>query len=48
MDGSVGGDDLGVLLAGWGSAGMSDLNGDGTTDGADIGALLTAWGACAQ
>jgi hypothetical protein len=48
MDGSIGGDDLGVLLAGWGSAGMSDLNGDGTTDGADIGALLTAWGACAQ
>jgi hypothetical protein len=48
MDGSIGGDDLGVLLAGWGSAGMSDLNGDGTTDGADIGALIAAWGACAQ
>ena len=44
-DGIVGGADLGLLLAAWGSS-RGDLNGDGTTSGADIGLLLAAWGDC--
>jgi hypothetical protein len=43
-DGTVGGADLGLLLAGWGEPGPTDLNGDGTTNGADLGILLAAWG----
>jgi hypothetical protein len=31
------------MLAGWGLAGPTDLNGSGTTDGADLGLLLSAW-----
>ena len=46
-DGSVDGNDLGSLLAGWGSAGgAADLNGDGSVDGNDLGMLLAAWGPC--
>ena len=45
-NGSVGGEDLGVLLGGWGGAATSDLNGDGTTNGADLAILLGAWGPC--
>ena len=44
-DGIVGGADLGLLLAAWGSP-RGDLDGDGTTSGADIGLLLAAWGDC--
>ncbi|MFB0987158.1 MAG: hypothetical protein QMB94_12740, partial [Phycisphaerales bacterium] len=44
-DGIVGGADLGLLLAAWGSS-RGDLDGDGTTSGADIGLLLAAWGDC--
>lgn len=42
-DGVVDGQDLGILLGGWGSA-DTDLTGDGITDGADLGLLLGAWG----
>lgn len=42
--GSVDGADLGLLLAGWGLPGATDLNGDGSTDGADLGILLSNWG----
>jgi hypothetical protein len=43
-DGVVDGNDLGILLAGWGGRGPADLNGDGTVDGNDLGMLLAAWG----
>ena len=43
-DGAVNGDDLGRLLAQWGTAGSADLNGDGTVNGIDLGQLLGAWG----
>ncbi|MBL9148864.1 MAG: hypothetical protein JNM94_09250 [Phycisphaerae bacterium] len=45
LDGIVDGSDLGILLGGWGSAGVSDINRDGTTDGADLGILLGNWNA---
>jgi hypothetical protein len=46
-DGAVDGNDLGSLLAQWGSPGGSaDLNGDGSVDGNDLGLLLAAWGPC--
>ena len=46
-DARVDGQDLGVLLGDWGSAGTpSDINGDGTVDGQDLGVLLGSWGAC--
>jgi hypothetical protein len=45
-NGSVGGDDLAVLLGGWGGAVTTDLNSDGTTNGADLAILLAAWGPC--
>ncbi|MEI6474284.1 MAG: alpha-amylase family glycosyl hydrolase [Planctomycetota bacterium] len=44
-DWTVGGADLGILLAQWGGPGTADFNGDGTVGGADIGMLLAAWGA---
>jgi hypothetical protein len=34
---------MGRLLAMWGSAGISDLNGDGVTNGADLGLLFADW-----
>lgn len=45
-DGSVGGADLGLLLAVWGPCPgcPEDLNGDGVVDGGDIGLLLANWG----
>jgi hypothetical protein len=45
-NGVVGGDDLAVLLGGWGGAVTTDLNGDGNTNGADLAILLAAWGPC--
>ena len=46
-DGTVGGADLGVLLAAWGEitegSVVADLNGDGVVDGADLGILLAQW-----
>lgn len=44
-DGTVGADDLAVLLNGW--AGSSpDLTGDGLVTAEDLAVLLSAWGAC--
>ena len=49
-DGSVNGQDLGILLGAWGACSGSvcpaDLNGDGSVNGQDLGILLGAWGAC--
>ncbi len=43
-DGRVDGADLGLLLAGWGSADPTlDLDGDGSVGGGDLGLLLAAW-----
>lgn len=48
--GTVDGQDLGILLAGWGPCGTAacaaDINGDDTVDGIDLGTLLAGWGAC--
>jgi hypothetical protein len=46
-DGSVDGQDLGLLLSSWNGDGAADLNGDGSVDGVDLGLMLSAWGACA-
>jgi hypothetical protein len=45
-DGSVDGQDLGVLLGNWGSNGAGNLNGDASVDGQDLGILLGAWRTC--
>lgn len=45
-DCEVGGADLGMLLAAWGTSGPGDLDGDGIVGGADLGLLLSAWGKC--
>jgi len=46
-DGEVGGADLGVLLAAWGTGDqLPDLDESGIVDGADLGVLLAAWGSC--
>jgi len=45
----VDGEDLGVLLANWGSQpalAAADLNDNGIVDGADLGILLNGWGEC--
>jgi hypothetical protein len=46
-DGAVDGDDLGALLASWGTADAAmDLTGDGIVDAADLAVLIAAWGGC--
>jgi hypothetical protein len=45
-DGFVDGNDLGQLLAQWGTDGTADFNNDGFVDGNDLGQLLAAWGQC--
>ena len=46
-DGLVAGDDIGLLLAMWGTADPEgDLDNDGTIDGGDLGLLLSGWGFC--
>ena len=49
-DGSVGGQDLGVLLGFWGTTASTfpraDINRDGLVTGADLGVLLSQWGSC--
>ncbi len=42
-DGVVGGGDLTVLLAGWGTGDGADLDGDGIVGGGDLAILLAAW-----
>ncbi|MFO0828637.1 MAG: hypothetical protein U0572_10885 [Phycisphaerales bacterium] len=46
QNGSVGADDLAVLLGQWGGPGTGDLDGNGTVSSADLAILLGAWGAC--
>ncbi|MDZ4831999.1 MAG: hypothetical protein SGJ09_17620 [Phycisphaerae bacterium] len=46
-DGVVDASDLGIVLGGWGGAGVSDVNGNGETDASDLGILLGSWGPCA-
>ena len=46
-DGAVGGDDLGLLLAVFGTSDpAADLDGDGNVGGGDLGLILSAWGVC--
>ena len=46
-DNAVDGNDLGILLAAWGTTGgPTDLNQDGVTDGNDLGLMLARWGGC--
>ncbi len=44
-DGLVGGGDLAIMLASWGSCGgcPADLDGDGAVGGGDLASLLAAW-----
>ena len=42
----VDGQDLGVLLGGWGGSVTGDLDGDGNVGGSDLGILLGNWGPC--
>ena len=48
FDGTVQGDDLGLLVAEWGStsAPLADFDGNGTVDGSDFGLFLGNWGTC--
>ena len=48
LDHSVGGADMGMLLAAWGPNAPPeiDLNDDGAVDGADLAMLLGNWGPC--
>ena len=45
-DGSIGAEDIAILLGAWGSSGPADLTGDGTVGADDLAVLLGAWGAC--
>ena len=45
-DGSVGGADLALLLAAWGTHIAGDLTHDDVIDGADLSIMLSGWGAC--
>ena len=44
-DGTVGADDLALLLAAWGTGGPGDFDGDGVVGAPDLGLLLAAWSA---
>jgi len=41
-EGVVDGNDVGIVLAGWGGPGWADLDGKGTIDGRDLGIVLSA------
>lgn len=43
-DGTVDGNDLGIMLGAWGGGGPADLNRDGVVDADDLGTLLSGWG----
>ena len=51
-NGSVGGDDLGLLLVAWGPCQdddcPADFTGDGVVSGADLGLMLGYWGDCTE
>jgi len=42
-DGTVGAEDLAVLVGAWGEPGTGDINLDGTVDASDLALLLGAW-----
>jgi hypothetical protein len=46
LNGSVGADDLAILLGQWGGPGSADFNANGTVLSDDLAILLGAWGAC--
>ncbi|MBU3682916.1 MAG: hypothetical protein FGM39_02660 [Phycisphaerales bacterium] len=53
-DGNVNGEDLGLVLAAWGTVESerynlptTDINRDGQVDGIDLGLILSNWGPCA-
>ena len=48
LDAVIDGEDLSMLLLGWGDAGRTDLNGDNTTDAGDLAEILISWGPCTQ
>lgn len=52
-DGNINGEDLGLVLAAWGTVDSerydmptTDINQDGQVDGIDLGLLLATWGPC--
>ena len=46
-DGAIGGDDLGLLLAVFGTSDPdADLDGNGNVGGGDLGLILSGWGLC--
>jgi len=45
-DGAVGGGDLAILLASWGTHIAGDLTHDDVIDGSDLAIMLSGWGAC--
>jgi len=49
-DCDVDGDDLAIILGGWGSCTgcLPDLNHDGTVDGTDMAVVLGSWGGCCE
>jgi len=44
-DGTVGADDLALLLAAWGTGSLGDFDSDSAVGAADLGLLLAAWSA---
>lgn len=42
-DGLINGNDLAIVLNGWGLPGASDVNGNGTTNGDDLAIVLSGW-----
>lgn len=47
-DGVVDGEDLTMLLSGWGLDGVADIDGSGVADGGDLALVLSNWGGCVQ
>ena len=43
-DGSVGVNDLLLVIASWGESGSADIDGDGTVGVTDLLAVISAWG----
>jgi hypothetical protein len=47
-DWQVNGDDLSILLSGFGGPGAGDINHDGNVGGEDLAILIGSWGICAN